>query len=151
MHQQKKSTIVIRSGFVLFLALALWSPAKAQSGTPAEGKMMEHCKDMKEQKQKMKEDMKAQDAKLKERLAAMNGAQEGRMALMAEVITLMAEQRIAMTARHATMEEGMMKHMMEHMQKGAESMSQCSMMKGMMKSKGENSDGSHKEHQEKHE
>ena len=149
MKQYMQSTIVICSGFVLFLAL--WSPAKAQSSKPAEAKMMmERCKDMKEQKQKMKEDMKAQDAKLTERLSVMNGAPDGRkMVLMAEVITLMAEQRISMNARHATMEEEMMKHMMEHMQKGGESMSQCPMMKGM-KSMEKKSDDPHKEHKEKH-
>ncbi|MEX2189883.1 MAG: hypothetical protein WEB33_04190 [Bacteroidota bacterium] len=149
MKRHTQSTMIVCSGFVLFLVL--WSPAKAQSSKPAKGKMMmEHCKDMKEQKQKMKEDMKAQDAKLTDRLAAMNGAPEGRkMVLMAEVITLVAEQRITMNARHATMEEEMMKHMMEHMQMGGESMSKCPMMKGM-KSMEKKSEDPHKEHQEKH-
>jgi hypothetical protein len=43
----------------------------------------------------------------------------------------MEEQRIAMDARKAKMEDEMMKHMMEHMQMGKKSMSQCPMMKGM--------------------
>jgi hypothetical protein len=43
----------------------------------------------------------------------------------------MVEQRITMDARKAKMEEEMMKHMMQHMQMGKESMSQCPMMKGM--------------------
>jgi len=54
-----------------------------------------------------------------------------KMSLMAAVITHMVEQRIAMDARKAKMEEKMMKHMMEHMQMGKESISQCPMMKGM--------------------
>ena len=53
------------------------------------------------------------------------------MSLMAAVITHMVEQRIAMDARKAKMEEKMMKHMMEHMQMGQESMKQCPMMMGM--------------------
>ena len=43
----------------------------------------------------------------------------------------MVEQRIAMDARTAKMQEEMMQHMMQHMQMGKESMSQCPMMKGM--------------------
>ena len=50
---------------------------------------------------------------------------------MAAVITRMVEQRIAMDARMAKMQEEMMQHMMQHMQMGKESMSQCPMMKGM--------------------
>ena len=45
------------------------------------------------------------------------------MGLMAAVITHMVEQRIAMDARKAKMEEEMMKHMMQHMQMGKESIS----------------------------
>jgi len=97
-----------------------------------EGKMMEGCQEMKEQKQKMKEDIEAQDAALTEQIAKMNSAPDDKkMSLMADVITQMVEQRITMDARKAKMEEAMMRHMMEHMQMGKESMSQCPMMKGM--------------------
>ena len=46
-----------------------------------------------------------------------------------------------MDARKAKMEEAMMQHMMQHMQMGKESLSQCPMMKGMktMKAMGEKS------------
>jgi len=109
-----------------------------------EAKMMERCQEMKEQKQKMKEDMKAQDAELTEQLAKMNSAPEDKkMSLMAAVLTHMVEQRITMDARKAKMEEEMMKHMMQHMQMGKESMSQCPMMKDM----DDKSAGAHKEHQ----
>jgi hypothetical protein len=129
--------------FALALALVLWSPVQAQSVKPAEGKgmmdakMMERCQEMKEQKEKMQEDMKAQDAQLTEQLAQMNRAPEKKkLELMAAVLTHMVEQRIAMDARKAKMEEEMMQHMMQHMQMGKESMPQCPMMKGMTDMKG---------------
>lgn len=97
-----------------------------------EAKMMEQCQEMKERKQKMKEDMKAQDAELTKQIAKMNHApKDKKMDLMAAVITRMVEQRIAMDARKAKMEEEMMQHMMQHMQMGKESMSKCPMMKEM--------------------
>jgi hypothetical protein len=100
---------------------------------------------MKEQKQKMKEDMDAQNTQLTEQLAKMNSAPEDKkMDRMASVITLMVEQRIAMDARKAKMDEEMMQHMMQHMQMGKESMSQCPMMKEM-KGMDEKSMGAEKE------
>ena len=111
-------------------------------------KTMERCQEMMEQRQKMMEDIKAQDAQLTEQVAEMNSAPEDKkMSLMAAVITHMVEQRIAMDARKAKMEEEMMKHMMEHMQMGKESMSQCPMMKGI-KGMDDKSAGAHKEHQQ---
>ena len=139
MKNQTNTNLVIRSSLALALALAIWSPVQARSAEPAIGKMMmtetnmmERCQAMKEQKEKMMADMKAQDAELTEQLTKMNRAPENKkMGLMAAVITHMVEQRITMDARKAKMEEEMMKHMMQHMQMGRESMSQCSMMKGM--------------------
>ena len=111
--------------------------------------MMERCQEMKEQKQKMMEDTKAQDAELTAQVAEMNSAPEDKkMSLMAAVITHMVEQRIAMDARKAKMEEEMMKHMMEHMKMGKESMSQCPMMKGI-KGMDDQSGDAHKKHQKK--
>ena len=96
----------------------------------------------------MKEDMKAQNAELTEHIAKMNSAPEAKkVGLMAAVITHLVEQRITMDARKAKMEEEMMKHMMQHMQMGKESMAQCPMMKGM-KGMDEKSAGDHKEHQQ---
>ena len=145
MKKQMYTNLVIRSSLALALALAIWSPVQAQSAEPAdgkmmmEGKMMERCQEMKEQKQKMMADMKAQDAQLTEQLTKMNRAPENKkMGLMAAVITHMVEQRTAMDARKAKMEEEMMQHMMQHMQMGKESMSQCPMMKGMKDMKGMN-------------
>lgn len=152
MKKQTYMNILIRSSLALALALALviWSPVQSQSAEPAEGKMMTEakmmaqCQEMKEQKQKMKEDMKAQDAELTKQIAKMNNSpQDKKMDLMAAVITHMVEQRIAMDARKAKMEEEMMQHMMQHMQMGKESMSKCPMMKEM----DEKSSDDHKEHQ----
>ena len=113
-----------------------------------EEKMIERCQEMMEQKQKMKEDMKAQDAELIQQLAKMNSAPEDKkMSVMAGVITLMVEQRIARDERKAKMEEEMMKHMMQDMEMGKDSMSKCPMMKGM-KDMDRQSAGPHKEHQE---
>ena len=110
-----------------------------------EGKMKEQCQQMKEKKQKMKEDMKAQNAELTEQLSQMNSAPDDKkVGLMAAVLTHMVEQRIAMDARMAKMEEEMMQHMMQHMQMGKESMSQCPMMKGM-KDMDDKSAGAYKE------
>ena len=149
---QKQTNLLIRSS--LALALAVWFPVQAQSAEPTEGKkmmegkMMEGCKEMKAQKQKMKEDMKAQDTELTEHVAKMNSAPEDKkMGLMAAVLTHMLEQRITMDARKAKMEEEMMKHMMQHMQMGKESMAQCPMMKGM-KGMDDKSGDAHKEHQQ---
>jgi hypothetical protein len=139
MKKQTNTNFIIRSSLALALALAIWSPVQARSAEPAIGKMMmtetnmmERCQAMKEQKEKMMADMKAQDAELAVQVAKMNSAPENKkLDLMAAVVTQMVEQRTAMNVRKAKMDEEMMKHMMQHMQMGKESMSQCPMMKGM--------------------
>ena len=110
--------------------------------------MKERCQEMKTKKEQMMAEMKAQDAELTARVARMNNAPENeKPALMAAIVTTMLEQRIARDAHKAKMEEEMMKHMMQHMQMGKESMAQCPMMKGMgdMDAK---SDSTHEEHHE---
>ena len=145
--------LVICSGLALAFVLAVWCPVQAQSAAPAEVKhpmeatMMEHCQEMKQQKQKMMADMKAQDDQLMEQVAEMNRApHDKKIGLMAAVLTHMAEQRVAMDARKAKMDE----EMMQHMQMGKDSMSQCPMMKDMkgMKDMGDKSEDAHKEHHE---
>jgi hypothetical protein len=145
--------LVICSGLALAFVLAVWSPVQAQSAAPAEVKhpmeatMMERCQEMKQQKQKMMADMKAQDDQLMEQVAEMNRApHDKKIGLMAAVLTHMAEQRIAMDARKAKMDE----EMMQHMQMGKDSMLQCPMMKDMkgMKDMGDKSEDAHKEHHE---
>ncbi len=144
MKKQAILTLAVRSSLVLAVAVAFavafWSPVQAQKAEPAVGtmkmdeKMMERCEEMKAQKQKMMEDMKAQDAELTEHVAEMNSAPaDKKVDVIAAVVTHMVEQRIAMDARMAAMHEEMMQHMMQDMQMGGESMSQCPMMKSMDK------------------
>lgn len=118
-------------------ALALWSPARAQTTEPAEpkmkmeGKMAEKCQEMKAHKEKMMAEMKAEDIALTAQVAAMNNAPESKKpGLMAAIVTTMLEQRIDRDARKVKMEEEMMQHMMQHMQ-SKEDMSTCPMMKEM--------------------
>jgi hypothetical protein len=151
MNNRRNTNPVLRPSLALALALAIWIPAHAQSPTPAakmtEATMMEHCQEMKEQKQKLKDDGDAQNAQITAQLSEMNSApKDKKMNLMAAVVTHAVEQRIAMDARKAKMEDEMMMHMMEHMQMGKDSMAQCPMMKDM-KDMDENSAGAHKEHQ----
>jgi len=152
MNKRTNASLVILSG--LTLAVAIWSLVQAQPVEPTqgkmmmEGKMMERCQEMKEQKQKIMANMKAQDAELTEQVARMNSAPEDKtLGLIAAVVTRMVAQGTAMNARMAKMQEEMMKHMMEHMQMGKESMLQCPMMKEI-KGMDETSTGAHKEHQE---
>jgi hypothetical protein len=67
--------------------------------------------------------------------------------MMVAILTQIVEQRITMDARKAKMEEMMMQQMMQHMQMGKESLSQCPMMMGMTNMSEKSSD-THKEHQE---
>lgn len=151
MKKQTFTNLVIRPSLVLALALAIGNlsacaenrsdagpAAMSQSAGPAGGKMMmddkmmERCREMMQQKQKMMDDMKAQDTQLTEQVAKMNSApKDKKMRLMAAVITRMVEQRTEMHVRMEKMQEKMMQHMMEHMQMGKDSMAPCPMMKGM--------------------
>lgn len=127
------------SSLILFLTVASLAPLPSWSAEPAdgdkprmEGKMKEQCQEMKEAKEKMGAKMKAEDDDLATQVAAMNAAPaDQKQALMAGLVTKMVEQRTAMHEESAKMEEKMMKHMMEHMQTGKKSMSECPMMKGM--------------------
>lgn len=138
MNKQTNRNIVIGSILTLALAVAIWTPLQSQSAKPADGKMMmdgkmtEQCQKMMEQKQKMAAEVKAADAQLTEQVAKMNSAPANKkMDLMAAVVTHMLEHQVSMNEQRATMDEEMMGHMMQHMQMGSESMSQCPMMMGM--------------------
>lgn len=127
------------SSLVLFLTVASLAPMHSWSAEPGdrnkpkmEGKMKEQCQEMKEAKEKMSAKMKEEDADLATKVAAMNAApSDQKQALMAGLVTKLVEQRTAMHKEKAKLEEKMMKHMMEHMQMGKKSMSECPMMKGM--------------------
>jgi hypothetical protein len=137
-NQMNTSRIFRRASFALAFVLTIWSPVQILSAAPdgdkkmTEGKMMECCKEMKEQKQLMLADMKAQDTEIAVQVATMNSAPEDKkVGLIAAVVTKMTEQRAAMTVRMEKMQGNMVKHMMQHMQMGKDSMSQCPMMKDM--------------------
>lgn len=147
MFPRTNKNLVIRASLAVALALAMGCSAQARSSEPAQTKgmmesgMKEQCQEMKEQKQKMKEDVKAQDADLIEQLAEMNRApKDKKVEQMAVLLTHIVEQRIVMDARKAKMEEEMMKHMMQHMQMGKESLAKCLMMKKMNDMDGKSAD-----------
>ena len=158
MKIQSQANLLIHSSFALMLVFSLLTSVTSQSAEPAEpavpaensssdGRMMEHCEKMMEQRKKMKAETKVQDTALTDLVAKMNLAPEDKKTdLMAAIVTQMVEQRTAMHASKAKMEAEMMEHMMEHMQMGKESMSQCPMMKGM-KGSDEKSADAHKAHQ----
>jgi hypothetical protein len=164
--------VAARSCLGLVLALAVWTPIYAQPTDGMDGrmtragkmmtdgrsemmdrKMMKDCRQMMGRKQKMKEDMAAQNAALAQEVAAMKRAPDDKkMSLMADIITHLVEQKSAMDARKAKLEDEMMKHMMAHMKTGGESMS-CPMMKDMkdMDKKPESDEKPEDAHKEHHE
>lgn len=136
MNSKTNTKILFGTSLALALALAVWSPASAQPDDTADGakltqaRMTEHCKEMKEQRQRMNEDAKTQDGLLTTQLAEMNRApQAAKLDLLAGLFTRTVEQRIAMDTRRTNLEEEMMQHMMQHMQAGKDSMPHCPMMK----------------------
>ena len=139
MKKQMITSLVLPLGLVLVLALAIGFSAQSQSTKPAEmnvkmeGKMMERCQAMMDDKAKMSAEMKAQDADLNAEAAAMNSAPENKqLGLLAALVTHMLQHRAEMNSRMEKMQADGMKHMMQHMEMGEASMSQCPMMKGMM-------------------
>jgi len=100
--------------------------AKPASGMAAK----DHA--MMAEREKMMAEMKAADQQLDGLVATMNAASgaDKTTATAAVVTTMIAQQR---TMRDGMMkkQEGMMAHMMEHMQDGKDSMAMCPMMKSM--------------------
>lgn len=138
-------SFLVRSYLALALALAILFPLSSQSAEPTpvqgqmmaegktrmDGKMMERCQAMIEQKQKIMAEMKAQDVELGEMVSKMNSAPDDKkMALMAAIVTRLVEQRAAMHEQMGKMGNEMMTQMMQCMPKGNDSMSACPMMSG---------------------
>jgi len=104
------------SNLLLILCAITWSPVKAESAVATEKKpqpqTMENCQAMHQQKQQMLDDRKVENTELTGLLANMNSAPDDKkVGLMAAVITRMVEQRVAMDARKAKLEEMLMQHM----------------------------------------
>ena len=96
---------------------------------PASG-MEAKCQAMMAEREKMMTAMKAADQRLDDLVATMNtAAGMEKMAATANVVTEMVTQRRTMRDGIMKMQEGMMSHMMEHMQAGTDSMAMCPMMK----------------------
>ncbi len=84
------------------------------------------------EREKMMTDMTAADQRLDDLVATMNTASGiEKMAATATVVTEMVAQRRTMREGMMKMQQGMMGHMMEHMQAGKDSMAACPMMKQM--------------------
>ena len=92
--------------------------------------MSAKCKDMMAQHEKMMAEMKAADQRLDELVTKMNSASgEAKVDATAATVTEVVAQRKAMRDGMMQMHQGMMGHMMEHMQGGPQSMAMCPMMK----------------------
>lgn len=92
---------------------------------------------MMQMRQKMMGDMKAMDGKLDTLVTKMNAATgQAKVDVMAELVTVMAQQRAMMRDGMMQMQGEMMGHMMQHMSGGMSPdmktmMAECPMMKQM--------------------
>jgi hypothetical protein len=103
--------------------------AVADEATPASG-MEAKCQAMMAEREKMMADMKAADQRLDELVVTMNTATGmEKTAATAAVVTEMVAGRRTMREGMMKMQEGMMGHMMAHMQAGTGSTAMCPMMK----------------------
>ena len=115
--------------------LAAQTPHEQHTATgkvkPASGMAAkEHT--MMAEREKLMADMKAADQRLDDLVATMNTASGmEKMTATAAVVTEMVTQRRTTQAGMMKMQEGMLGHMMEHMQAGKDSMAACPMMKQM--------------------
>ena len=112
-------------------------PEHQYQQTPAKpsADMAEKCKAMMAEREKMMAEMKAADQRLDELVTKMNSASgQAKVDATAAAVTEIVAQRRTMRDRMMQMHQGMMSHMMEHMQAGPQSMGMCPMMKmGAMK------------------
>ena len=105
--------------------------AAADKAKPASG-MAAKDHAMMVEREKMMADMKAADLRLTDLVARMNSASGAeKTTATAAVVTEIVAQNRAMHAGMMKMQQGMMPHMMEHMQEGKDSMAMCPMMKPM--------------------
>lgn len=130
--------LVLWSSLALALTVALWSPAQtptagAENAQPmTEEKMKGCCATMKTHIGKVKAEVKTQDDELTKHVAKMNSAPaEQKMEIMAAVVTHMAEDRIVLNEHTDILNIALRQHLMQHMSMSKESITGCSMMKGM--------------------
>jgi hypothetical protein len=106
-------------------------PMAMAKATPDSG-MAAKCQAMMADREKLMTEMKAADQRLDDLVAKMNAASGMDKAdAIAAVVNEMVTQRRTMRDGMMKMEDGMMGHMMEHMQAGKDAMATCPMMKQM--------------------
>jgi hypothetical protein len=111
---------------------AVPAKAKPQSGMAGMAGMDAKCQAMMADHEKMMTEMKDADARLDSLVVKMNAAAGLEKAnATAAVVNEMVTQRRTMRDGMMKMQNGMMTHMMEHMQAGKDSMAMCPMMKPM--------------------
>ena len=103
--------------------------------TPSSG-MAAKDQAMMAEREKMMTAMKAADQRLDGLVARMNAASGAeKTAATATLVTAIVAERRTMREGMMKMQDGMMSHMMEHMQAGPASMAMCPMMKQMSSAK----------------
>lgn len=101
-------------------------PVTAAQGADISAK----CQTMMAAHERMMADMQAADQRLDALVAKMNAASgQEKVDAVAAVVSEMVAQRKTIRDTMMKMHEGMMSHMMEHMQAGKESMAMCPMMR----------------------
>jgi len=104
--------------------------AKPKAGMAAD--MAAKCEAMMADHEKMMTGMKAADQRLDDLVVKMNAASGAEKAdTTAAVVNEMVAQRRTLRDGMMKMQQGMMAHMMDHMQAGKDSMASCPMMKQM--------------------
>jgi hypothetical protein len=103
--------------------------AETTVGEPSMPAMDERCRLLREQRVRLQQDLQAQDTELAERVVLMNRAgADIKLTLMAEVVTRLVAQRLAIHARQERFEDEVMRHIMQHLQEGRAAMANCPMM-----------------------
>ena len=127
---------------ILFLALCTLAPAQqsqsAQDSSASAGQesAKPDCKGMMAKMQQHRSAMKQMDAELRANLAKMEDANgEAKVEAMADVVTMLVQQRLQMHERMTSLDNDRMQHMMGHMQQGDKGMMNCPMMQEKMQRK----------------
>jgi vancomycin resistance protein YoaR len=126
------TSVILGSLLVLGFAAHAQTPQPEHQQTPAKPStdMAAKCKAMMAEHEKMMAEMKAADQRLDELVTKMNSASgQARVDATAAAVTEIVAQRKTMRDRMMQTHQGMMSHMMEHMQTGPQSMAMCPMMK----------------------
>ena len=141
--------------FVMVVTLATapaWAQDAAEPGPATDAKSAEtsgmNCQMMADRMKQMREMKQQMNEELQQKLQAMKQASgDKKIDAMAEVISLMATQRLQADEQMAEMRQNMMGHMGRHMmmgddEQGRKAMMQCPMMKQMQQEGGDQARGS---------